>query len=108
MTSATIPPETRNQPSFGLRVLHLFTLCGFAFTEPVLTAFAQRTVYIHDQQFSWIEIGLVLAVLTILIPCSIVAIDFCVRQLSRGIRGFGRDTVVFVLIALILLSQSRH
>ena len=108
MTSATLPPETRNQLSFGLRVLHLFTLCGFAFTEPVLTAFAQRTVYIHDQQFSWIEIGIVLAVLTILIPCSIVAIDFCVRQLSRGIRGFGRDTVVFVLIALILLALSRH
>ena len=55
------------------RALHLFTLCAFAITQPLLTALMQQNVYLHDQQFGWIEIGVLLAVLMIVLPLCVVA-----------------------------------
>ena len=44
MTADVKPMRASREPArYGLRVLHVFTLCGFAFTEPVLTALARST-----------------------------------------------------------------
>ena len=58
MTSEVKPDRATREPArYDLRALHVFTLCGFAFTVPILTAFARQPVYIYDQQFGWTEIG---------------------------------------------------
>ena len=69
MTCEVQPVHATREPSwYGWRSLHVFTLCGFAFTAPILTAFVRQPVYIHDQQFGWTEIGALLIVLTICLP----------------------------------------
>jgi hypothetical protein len=87
----------------------VFTLCGFAFTAPILTAFARQPVYIHDQQFGWTEIGALLIVLTICLPLGFLLADRLVLAISKRFRGAGRGghAVFFVLFALIFLSIVR-
>jgi len=88
--------------------LHVFTLCGFAFTEPILTALTSQPVYIHDQRFGWTEIGALLVGLTICLPLGFLVADRLALAVSKRFRGRGRNTVLFGLFVLILLSMIRH
>ena len=85
----------------------MFTLCGFAFTVPILTALTRQPVYIHDQQFGWTEIGTLLIGLTICLPLGFVLADRLALAISKRLRGRGRNTVFFGLFVLILLSIIR-
>jgi hypothetical protein len=108
MTSEAKPDQATREPArYGLRSLHVFTLCGFAFTVPILTAFGRRPVYIHDQQFGWTEIGAILFGLTICLPLGFLLADRLALAISKRLRGWGRNTVFFGLFLLILLSISR-
>jgi len=108
MTSEVKPDRATQEPSrYDLRALHVFTLCGFAFTAPILTAFARQPVYIHDQQFGWMEIGALLFGLTICLPLGFVLADRLAQAISSRWRGRGRNTVLFGLFVLILLSMIR-
>lgn len=108
MTSEAQPDRSTPKSSrHGLRSLHVFTLCGFAFTEPILTAFVRQPVYIHDQQFGWTEIGALLVVLTICLPLGFVLADRLALTISKRFRGRGRNAVLFGLFVLIGLSMLR-
>jgi hypothetical protein len=108
MTPDVKPDRSTPQPSrCGLRALHVFTLCGFAFTVPVLGALARQQVYIYDQQFGWTEIGAFLIGLTICLPLGFLLADGLALVLSKRLRGWGRNTVLFGLFVLILLSMIR-
>jgi hypothetical protein len=108
MTPEVKPDRATREPSWSdLRSLHVFTLCGFAFTAPILTAFARQPVYIHDQQFGWTEIGALLIVLTICLPLGFLLADRLVLAISKRWRGWGRNAIFFVLFGLILLSMIR-
>jgi hypothetical protein len=110
MTSEVTPDRATPEPSWSnLRSLHVFTLCGFAFTVPILTAFTRQPLYIHDQQFGWTEIGALLIVLTICLPLGFLFADRLVLAISKRFRGAGRErhAVFFVLFALIFLSIVR-
>ena len=108
MTADVKPMRASREPArYGLRVLHVFTLCGFAFTEPVLTALARQPVYIDDQQFGWAEIGAMLIGLTICLPLAFVLADGLAQAISKRVRGWGRNSVLFVLFTLVLLSIIR-
>ncbi|HEV8066299.1 MAG TPA: sulfatase-like hydrolase/transferase [Planctomycetaceae bacterium] len=100
-------PATREPSPYGLRSLHVFTLCGFAFTVPLLDALSRQPVYIYDQQLGWAEIGTLLTGLTICLPLGFVLADRLALALSKRLRGMGRNTVFFGLFVLILLSISR-
>jgi hypothetical protein len=101
-------PDRAMEPSrYGLRSLHVFTLCGFAFTVPILTALARQPVYVHDQQFGWAEIAGLLIGLTICLPLGFMLADRLALAISKRLLGRGRNTVFFGLFALILLSISR-
>ena len=89
------------------RTLHLFTLCAFAVTQPLLEALSNQTVYLHDQQFGWIEIGLLLFVLMIVVPLAFVGADKVFRRLSIMFHGRGHNTVMIVLMSLVILSLLR-
>jgi hypothetical protein len=96
MTSEGKPDRATWEPSrYGLRSLHVFILCGFAFTVPILTALASQPVYIHDQQFGWAEIGTVLIGLTICLPLAFVLADRLALAISKRLLGRGRNTVFF-------------
>jgi hypothetical protein len=108
MTCEVKPVHATREPSrYGWRSLHVFTLCGFAFTAPILTAFARQPVYIHDQQFGWTEIGALLIGLTICLPLGFLLADRLALAISKRWRGWGRNAVFFVLFALIFLSMIR-
>ena len=92
---------------FGQRTLHLFTLCGFAFTGPLLTAFAGQTVFIHDQQFGALEVGVLLLILMIALPIGFVLVDRLAFSLSRWTNGWGRSAAFTILLAIINLSLLR-
>ena len=89
------------------RILHLFALCSFAFTEPLLTILKTQSVYIQDQQVGWAEISVVFAALLIGVPLLAMAADFVCYQLSRALRGYGRNLVIGLLFALIFLTITR-
>jgi hypothetical protein len=108
MSSEVKPDRATQEPSrYDLRALHVFTLCGFAFTAPILTAFARQPVYIHDQQFGWTEIGALLFGLTICLPLGFLLADRLALAISKRLSGWGRNTVFFGLFVLILLSMIR-
>jgi hypothetical protein len=108
MTSAVKPDQATRKPSrYGLRALHVLTLCGFAFTVPLLTALARQPIYIDDQQFGWTEIGGLLIALTICLPLGFVLADRVAQALSKRLRGWGRNSVLFGLFLLVLLSVIR-
>ena len=90
-----------------LRALHLFSLCAFAVTQPLLSALSRQTVYLHDQNFGGLEIGSLLAILMLLLPLGVVAIDWILLRLSRKIHGWGRNTAFVVLSSIFLLSLLR-
>ncbi len=89
------------------RTLHLFTLCAFAVTQPLLEALSNQKVYLHDQQFGWIEIGVLLFVLMIFVPLAFVGADTVFRRLSIRFQGRGHNTVMIGLMSLVILSLIR-
>ena len=103
--SANLQPTTKARA--GERTLHLFTLCAFAVTHPLLEALSQQTVYLHDQQFGWIEIGVLLFVLMVAVPLFVVGLDKVFRLLSIKLHGWGRNTVMILLMSLVILSLLR-
>ena len=108
MTSEVKLDRATREPSWSdSRSLHVFILCSFAFTEPILTAFARQPIYIHDQQFGWTEIGALLVVLTICLPLGFLLADRVALAISKRLRGKGRNAVFFGLFALIFLSFIR-
>jgi Sulfatase len=108
MTSAVTPDRATPKPSrYGLRIPHVFTLCGFAFTVPILTALARQPVYIYDQQFGWTEIGGLLIILAICLPLAFVIADRLALAISNRLRGWGRNLVFFALFVLVFLSMIR-
>lgn len=104
--TTTAAPQTKF-PLFGVRTLHLFTLCAFAFMQPLLTAVAKQTVYLHDQQLGWSEMGVLLVVLMLFVPSVFVLLDRIALALSRRLGGRGRSAVFAVLFTILLLSLVR-
>jgi hypothetical protein len=104
---ATFDRATPGRSRHGLRALHVFTLCGFAFTVPILTTLARQSVYLYDQQFGWTGIGALLLGLTICLPVGFLLADLLALAISKYVRGWGRNAVFFGLLVLILLSMIR-
>ncbi|HEX4070875.1 MAG TPA: sulfatase-like hydrolase/transferase [Planctomycetaceae bacterium] len=108
MTAEVKPDQATGEPSrYDLRALHIFTLCGFAFSVPILTTFVRQPVYIYDQQFGWTEIGALLLGLTICLPLGFLAADLLALAISKCLRGWGHNAVFFGLFVLIFLSMIR-
>ena len=107
MPPISAPSQSNAKENPRERTLHLFTLCTFGITQPLLAALCQRTVYLNDQQFSWVEISIVLAVLSIVLPLCVVGADWMIRLLSTRCFGIGRNTVMIVLMTLVILSLCR-
>jgi hypothetical protein len=108
MTSEIKSNQATGESSrYDLRALHLFTLCSFAFTAPILTTLARQAVYIDDQQIGWAEIGALLFGLTICLPLVFLLADYVALAISKCVRGRGRDAVLFGLFVLVLLSMIR-
>ncbi|MEI8017937.1 MAG: sulfatase-like hydrolase/transferase [Schlesneria sp.] len=107
MPQISAKPQPTMKASEKERTLHLFTLCAFAVTQPLLEALSHQTVYLHDQQFGWIEIGLLLVVLMIVVPLGFVGADKVFRRLSIMFYGRGHNTVMIVLMSLLILSLIR-
>ena len=106
----TAPPEPTGRPgnlSPRLRALHVFTLCAFAFTEPILATLSRQTVFLHDQEIGWSELSAVLIVLTLGLPAGCVLLDRIAARSTRRFSGRGHNAVLFVLGGLVLLSLLR-
>lgn len=89
------------------RVADLCTLSAFGITQPLLAALSKQTVYLHDQQVEWLEIGVLLSLLVIALPFCFVVIDALVQRFSCWTRGYGRNAVLVVLLSIVLFSLSR-
>lgn len=86
------------------RWLHIFTLCSFAFVQPLLIALQGQTVYLIDQQIGMAEITVMLTVLMLVPPAVLIVID-TIAQWSPF--RFGRNAAFVILFALVLLSLVR-
>ena len=89
------------------RTLHLFALCAFAFTEPLLGALARQTVYLHDEQFGAVEFGVLLFALAFVVPATWLLLDVIARHIATRNAGRGRNTVLLLLSFLVALSLLR-
>lgn len=106
----TIAEPAANSPppsNFRQRALHIVTLCGFAFTQPVLFALMKQTVFLHDEQIGWPEVAVLLTLLLLILPAVAVGLDVICGRLSRRTRGFGRKFVFAGLTTIIMLSLVR-
>lgn len=90
-----------------LRSLHVIGLCAFAFTQPLLIALFERSVYRHDQRFTAFDYFSLLFVLMIVLPGIAVLLDICFLAASKWTAGYGRNSLIFVLGGLITLSLVR-
>ncbi len=107
MTESSEQAGLPDRSSPRLRVLHIFALCAFAFTGPVLTALSQQTVFLRDQEVGWTELTAALLVLMLGLPVCCVLLDrAAVRWVGRYF-GRGRNAVLFVLGGLVVLSLMR-
>ena len=104
-----LPDQTGKSdgPSSRLRALHIFTLCAFAFTGPILTVLSQQTVFLHDQEIGWSEFSAVLIVLMFGLPSCCVLLDWLISHHARAYSGRGRNAVLFVLSGLVFMSLLR-
>ena len=107
MTALPDQADLPDGPSPRLRALHIFTLCAFAFTQPILAALSRQTVFLHDQEIGWSEFAAVLIVLMLGLPSCCVLLDWAVTRCARKFSGRGRNAVLFVLSSLVLLSLLR-
>lgn len=96
---AAVPPFQRS--------LHIFALCAFAITQPILVALIKQTVYLHDQQMGWLQIGVLLAILTLIVPSAAVLLDRIVLRVTKSLQGRGQNSVLAILMATIILSLLR-
>lgn len=94
-------------PSPRLRMLHIFAICAFAFTQPILAALSRQTVFLHDQEIGWSEIAAALIVLMLGLPSCCVLLDWAATRCAGKFSGRGRNAVLFVLSGLVLLSLLR-
>ena len=106
MTDSNVCKPTSQSFPFQ-RMLHLFALCAFAFTEPLLGALARQTVYLHDEQFGAVEFGVLLFVLALVVPAVCLLLDVIARHIATRNAGRGRNTVLFLLSFLVALSLLR-
>lgn len=93
--------------SVRVRALHIFTLCAFAFTQPILAALSQQTVFLHDQEIDWPEISAVLVVLILGLPACCVLLDLITVRHARRLSNRAPNAMLFVLTSLVLLSLLR-
>lgn len=107
MTSLPDQPDLPDGSSPRLRMLHIFTLCAFAFTEPILAALSRQTVFLHDQEIGWSELAAVLIVLMLGLPSCCVLLDWIAIGYARKFSGRGRNAVLFVLSGLVMMSLLR-
>src|SRR6478735_4138015 len=107
MTATNLKQVTPSKSPFGLRTLHIFALCAFAFTQPILIALIQRAVYIYDGNYDWFEISALIGVLSILLPLAIVGIDWAIGRLANRFKSRGKNFVPFLLFTLIILTLTR-
>lgn len=106
MTAAEVPVN----PSEGSRLLratHIWTLCAFAFSQPVFVALTQYFVYLHDLEATWVEIGYVLVVLAVLIPGLWFLLDQLIGASVALTGGRGRNLVLTILMGIVWLSILR-
>lgn len=94
-------------PLLSSRTLHLMTLCSFAITQPLLTALGRQSVYLNDQRFNWIEIGVLLTMLVFVLPLGFVILDRIINRLSRQICNRGTNAVLYVLTGITILTLLR-
>ena len=108
MNSNAVPPTgIARLPLISIRTLHLFTLCCFAITQPLLTALEGQAVYLRDQQIGWLDIGVLLILLMVVFPLGFLGADRAVMRLSRFTRRYGRNAVFGFLFGVIFLSLLR-
>lgn len=107
MTTPTAIGTTAQAPRSYERVLHVWTLCAFAFSEPLFAALTQQFIYLHDLKAGWREIGYVLLLLMVAVPGLWALLDqLAVRCASRW-GGWGQNIVFILLLCLVWLSLLR-
>lgn len=106
-TAIELAKKACSTPLLGWRTLHIFALCGFAFTQPLLVALLRQTVYLHDQNVGWLEVAILMSILLLIVPVGFVAIDRLVVLLSLRMHGRGRNSVFAILSGIIILSLLR-
>ncbi|WP_373649277.1 sulfatase-like hydrolase/transferase [Schlesneria sp. DSM 10557] len=89
------------------RAVDLCTLCAFGITQPLLTALAKQTIYLHDQQVEWREVAVLLLLLVIVLPLGFVLLDVVVRGLSIQIGCYGQNLIPILLLTVVVLSLLR-
>lgn len=87
-----------------LRWLHIFALCSFGIVQPLLTVLQTQTVYLIDRKIGWSEIAITLSVLLLVPPLMFCLLDVLAR---RTLAKYGRNVVLFVLFAIVLMSIVR-
>jgi hypothetical protein len=89
------PPDTTLQ-----RALQVVALCSVGIMQPILDALAGNWAYQLEADLQWPELLGLVAVLGVALPLTVIAIDAGFARLALRTGGYGRETVIFVLVLL--------
>lgn len=107
MNTASAIGTTAQAPRPYERVLHVWTLCAFAFSEPLFAALTQQFVYLHDLKAGWYEIAYVLLMLMVVVPGVCTLLDQLAVRCAARWGGRGQNVVFVFLLGLVWLSLLR-
>ncbi len=102
-----MPPTTPPSSPFLLRALRLTGLCSLAVLQPALDAVARNDAYRHEAQIGAAELLVLIALLAFVVPAIVIACDWLIGRIARGVHGVGRNLVFFVLTTTAVLVQLR-
>jgi hypothetical protein len=92
---------TRN--AFLIRACHVFTLCSFAFAQPLFDLIAREPAFLVVHRAGLIDVLAVAVVLCLLLPAVFVGLEVAVRAVSANGEKWTHYGTVALLAALVAL-----
>lgn len=94
--------------SFWLCALHLFTLCSLAFAKPIFDVTARDAAFYVVRGSRPADITTLIAILSVLIPACLAAIEFLFRLFGRRLHLSVHFLLVGLLISLYAAPLVKH
>lgn len=96
-------PVKQHGSDFAVRVLHIFVLCSFAFSEPLYDLLSRNAEFFVVRRSEPIDIILLVVLLSILLPVPVILIEALAGLFGKRVRDVMHGLVIACLLAAIVL-----
>lgn len=92
---------TRN--AFFVRACHVFTLCGFAFAQPLLDLVAGEPAFLVVHRAGLVDVLALISILCLLVPAAFVGLEVAVRAVGTNAEKWTHYGTIAFLVAVVAL-----